>query len=71
MAPKHKLTLFKKSISDKKIAPPQTPAKTQCTDATLLQLKFCPESFGLPKGDDIYFFNLLIFFSFFEGDKKI
>jgi hypothetical protein len=43
------LALFKKSFSGQKTAPPQTPTKSQCTDATLLQLKSAATTLGPPK----------------------
>ena len=48
-SPKDKLTLFKKSFSGQKTAPLQTPTKSQCTDATLLQLKSAATTLGPPK----------------------
>ena len=48
-SPKHDSTLFKKSFSGQKTAPPQTPTKSQCTDATLLQLKSAATTLGPPK----------------------
>ena len=47
--PKHDLTLFKKSFSGQKMAHPVSPWKTQCTDATLLQLKSAATTLGPPK----------------------
>ena len=47
--PKHDLTLFKKSFSGQKMVHPVSPWKTQCTDATLLQLKSAATTLGSPK----------------------
>ena len=42
--------LFLKNLSlVKKLLPPQTPTKSQCTDATLLQLKSAATTLGPPK----------------------